>query len=167
MIFLRTIILVISIFLLTNFCYSQESKETVNDLQKPEKSSEIVTLDSKLCFNPEKKKPKLKAYKNYIKTKKGKTYFSDCCPIQVHKINNPTPIYPASAKFVNAKGRISVRVFVNEKGKVFWAEVESGHPLLRAIALKTACRTIFKPYVCYCGKKEVRQFQTIISYDFV
>ena len=162
----KIILSVILLFLLSVFHFSQKIEISVKDTENAEKTSEYIGLDSKICFNPEKKKPKLKSYKDYKKSKGKKIFYSDCCPIQIHEINNPKPIYPSDAKAVGAKGLVSVRVFVNEKGKVFWAEVESGHPLLRAIALRTACQTTFEPYVCICGKKEARQFQTVIYYNF-
>lgn len=62
-------------FLFSVQCFSQNTELSVNDSQKNEKVSEIISQDSKLCFNPEKRKPKLKSYKNYKKKMERKYFF--------------------------------------------------------------------------------------------
>jgi TonB family protein len=151
-------IMIVSI-LVASISYGQIVMST-NDFKI---TSEIVSSSSKLCFNA-KKKPKLKLSKHWTKVIGKKVLISDCCPMQVTAIEKPQIEYPQAARAVKVEGTVSVRVFVNEKGRVFWAEVENGHPLLRDIALKSACKTVFKPYIC-CQKKP-EQFQTIISYNF-
>jgi TonB family protein len=147
-------------FLFASVCFGQ----TVTSTNDANITSEIVSSSSKICFNT-KKKPKLKLSKHWTKVNGKKVLISDCCPLQATAIEKPQIEYPQAARAVKAEGTVSVRVFVNEKGKVFWAEVENGHPLLRDIALKSACKTVFKPYIC-CQKK-AEHFQTIISYNFI
>jgi len=62
-------------------------------------------------------------------------------------IKRPPVEYPANAKILRAQGAVAVKVMVNEQGKVIAAQVESGHPLLRAAALKVARGTEFSPMV--------------------
>jgi TonB family protein len=42
------------------------------------------------------------------------------------------------AKAAHASGTVVVRVILNEEGKVIAAQADSGHPLLRAAAVKAA-----------------------------
>ena len=165
--FSKLILLVVIFCFFSIAAFSQEVTVSVKDTASSKKNSGTVSSNSELCFNPEKKKPNLKPIKYESKINGKKIIISDCCPIQVFPIKTPEIIYPSAAKAVNAQGNVAVKVFVNEKGKVFWAEVDSGHPLLRAVALRVACQTVFKPYVCHCGKKRTGQFQTIINFNFV
>jgi TonB family protein len=60
-------------------------------------------------------------------------------------VSLPVPIYSAAARAVNAQGRVSVKVHVNEQGRVVSADVISGHPLLRSAAEKAARQARFSP----------------------
>jgi protein TonB len=55
------------------------------------------------------------------------------------------PTYSAAARAVNAQGRVSVKVVVNEQGRVVSADVVSGHPLLREAAERAARQARFSP----------------------
>ncbi len=60
-------------------------------------------------------------------------------------ISLPLPAYPASAKAVRAEGPVNVLVKINETGEVMDAQAVSGHPLLRAAAVKAAREARFNP----------------------
>ena len=58
----------------------------------------------------------------------------------------PVIPFPSIAKAARVTGTISVHVLVDEQGKVLYARVLSGHPLLRTAAQKGACETQFNVY---------------------
>jgi TonB family protein len=60
-------------------------------------------------------------------------------------ISLPKPAYPPEAKAEKASGVVPVKVVVDQKGRVVWAEAAEGHPLLRGPAVKAACRAWFSP----------------------
>lgn len=57
----------------------------------------------------------------------------------------PKPIYSAAAKAVHASGQVSVKVVIDENGKVVSANAVSGHPLLKASAESAARNARFSP----------------------
>ncbi|MGC2237004.1 MAG: TonB family protein [Pyrinomonadaceae bacterium] len=57
----------------------------------------------------------------------------------------PKPVYPQTAKTVNASGEVSVQVMIDENGKVISAKAVSGHPLLRTVSEQAARSAKFKP----------------------
>ena len=60
-------------------------------------------------------------------------------------ITLPKPDYPPAARAVRASGSVSVQVVVNEEGNVILASAVTGHPLLRAAAVKAARAAKFEP----------------------
>jgi TonB family protein len=54
------------------------------------------------------------------------------------------PEYPKAARAVNATGTVNVQVTINELGYVISAQAMSGHPLLRAAAVKAAKASKFR-----------------------
>ncbi len=60
-------------------------------------------------------------------------------------LSNPRPVYPAIAKAARASGVVTVRVLVDEQGKVIAAQAVSGAPLLRAAAVQAARKALFSP----------------------
>jgi TonB family protein len=62
-------------------------------------------------------------------------------------ISLPKPNYPPAARAVRASGSVNVQVTVDEKGSVTSASAVSGHPLLRAAAVKAAQEARFSPTV--------------------
>jgi TonB family protein len=62
-------------------------------------------------------------------------------------ISRVQPLYPASAKKVNASGKVEVQVTISVEGRVIEAVAVSGHPLLRSAALDAARRWVFKPTI--------------------
>lgn len=59
--------------------------------------------------------------------------------------NLPVPIYPATAKAVNAGGNVDVQVLIDENGTVVSAKAVSGHLLLRDSAERAARGARFSP----------------------
>lgn len=57
----------------------------------------------------------------------------------------PTPTYSAAARAVNAQGRVTVQITVDEYGKVISAKAVDGHPLLRSAAVEAAWKARFDP----------------------
>lgn len=57
----------------------------------------------------------------------------------------PQPAYSSTAKAVRAQGVVAVKVMVDESGKVIAAQVEGGHPLLRAETLLAARKLELEP----------------------
>jgi len=54
------------------------------------------------------------------------------------------PLYPASAKKMQAAGSVQVQVTISEEGRVIEATTVSGHPLLRNSAVDAARKWVFK-----------------------
>jgi TonB family protein len=76
----------------------------------------------------------------------------------------PQPDYPPIARTVHASGEVTVKVVVDEQGKVVAAQAVSGHPLLQAAAIKAAREAQFAPTLL--EGKPVKVVGTI-SYNFV
>lgn len=55
------------------------------------------------------------------------------------------PDYPPAARAVRASGAVNVQVLIDENGDVISASAVSGHPLLRASAVKAAKDSTFSP----------------------
>ena len=55
--------------------------------------------------------------------------------------------YPSAAVAVRAKGEVKIRVEINEKGKVKFAKILSGHKLLQRISEKAASLWEFNPWM--------------------
>ena len=60
-------------------------------------------------------------------------------------IELPQPSYPAIAKAARAEGEVSVRITVDESGRVVSASAVSGHPLLQQAAVAAAREARFEP----------------------
>jgi len=74
------------------------------------------------------------------------------------------PNYPAAAMAVRASGLVVVQIIVDEKGKVISASAISGHPLLRAAAVRAAMASKFA--VTLIGGMPVKT-SGVINYNFV
>jgi len=90
-------------------------------------------------------------------------------PVNVGQINGrainlPTPAYTPAARQAKASGRVTVRVVVDETGRVVAATATSGHPLLRRSAVQAARRSQFKP-VTRNGQNV--KSTGVIAYNFV
>lgn len=58
-------------------------------------------------------------------------------------ISLPAPVYPTRAQSAGVHGTVTVRVLINEDGRVIEAKAISGHPMLREEAVKAAYRASF------------------------
>jgi TonB family protein len=65
--------------------------------------------------------------------------------VQGWAVTRVKPIYPASARKMNAHGPVEVRIIISPEGKVIAAEAISGHLALRTAAVEAARGWIFKP----------------------
>lgn len=84
--------------------------------------------------------------------------------LNIKAIEIPKPEYPAEAKAAKISGEVKVGAVIDETGKVVWARVESGHPLLQAAVKRVVCQARFKP-VTISGKPIT--VNGIITYKFV
>jgi len=76
----------------------------------------------------------------------------------------PKPDYPAAAAAVRAGGAVAVQVLVDENGDVIFAKAVSGHPLLRAAAVKAAREAKFSPTMLSGEQVKV---SGVVTYNFV
>ena len=76
----------------------------------------------------------------------------------------PTPVYPPAAKAVRAEGAVNVQVVIDINGDVISASAVSGHPLLRAAAVKAAREAKFSP-MTYTGPPV--NVTGVLVYNFV
>src|SRR5262245_29629793 len=60
-------------------------------------------------------------------------------------ITRAKPVYPISARSMNAYGKVDVRVVISETGRVIEATAISGHPALRNAAMDAARQWVYKP----------------------
>jgi len=67
-------------------------------------------------------------------------------------IDIPKPEYPAEAKAKKIDGEVKASIFVDETGKVVWARVDNGHPLLQEAVKKVVCKAV----------SSLRRFQGIL-----
>ena len=79
-------------------------------------------------------------------------------------IELPKPEYPIEAKAAKVSGVVKVIVVVDEDGKVIWARIQSGHPLLQSSVRSVACRARFKP-IKVAGRP-IKAFG-VLTYRFV
>lgn len=75
-----------------------------------------------------------------------------------------TPSYPDMAKKMNAKGKVTVLITLDEEGKVISAKATSGHSLLRSASEDAARNSKFKPALA--GNRPVKA-TGYITYNFV
>lgn len=81
------------------------------------------------------------------------------CPTRVVK-----PYYPPRAKRLNISNQVKVETIVDEKGKVIYAKVIKGHPLLRESARRAAYLSTYTPKKS-CDNKSIK-FRWTITYNF-
>lgn len=60
-------------------------------------------------------------------------------------LNVPHPIYPQAARAARIEGDVITSMIVDEEGKVIWAEIIEGHPILRAAVKEVVCEASFTP----------------------
>jgi|SRR4051812_16692781 TonB family protein len=79
-------------------------------------------------------------------------------------INIPKPVYPAAAKDAKISGVVKAVVVIDETGKVMWARVPNGNPLLRDAVKTVVCQARVKPI--RLARHPVK-FTGILTYRFV
>jgi TonB family protein len=67
--------------------------------------------------------------------------------LQGSAITRVNPVYPPSARKMNATGTVEVEVTISEKGLVIGATAVSGHFALRSAAVEAARKWVFKPAI--------------------
>src|SRR5262249_10184707 len=65
--------------------------------------------------------------------------------LRANAITRIKPIYPQSAKMMNAFGEVKVQIMISEAGRVISAKAISGHLALRNAAVDAAYKWVFKP----------------------
>jgi TonB family protein len=78
-------------------------------------------------------------------------------------IKKRSPSYPMSARFMNAMGKVEVRIVISEGGTVIEAEVISGHAALRNEAVDAAKQWVFKPTTINGVPTKV---ETVLTFNF-
>jgi TonB family protein len=78
-------------------------------------------------------------------------------------ITRVRPVYPSSAKMMNALGIVKVRITISEVGRVIQAKAISGHMALRSAVLEAAYKWVFKPTTLNGVPVKV---QGILTFDF-
>ncbi len=73
------------------------------------------------------------------------------------------PVYPASARAMNAFGNVEVRIVISEAGRVIEATAISGHPALRTAAMDAARQWVYKPTTLNGVPVKV---ETVLSFTF-
>ncbi len=128
----------------------------VNDFTRASEDLVIQKQPSKI--QPVKKPTKVKA--ESIDT----SPIVSLCVVNGKAINLEKPEYPKAAKAVKAAGEVNVQVIIDKKGNVIEAKAVSGHPLLRANAVKAALKSTFEP-VKLSGKPV--KVSSVIVYKFL
>ena len=65
--------------------------------------------------------------------------------LQSKVIDIPKPVYPREAKDAKITGVVTAHVVVDETGKVIWARVVTGDPLLQGAVKSVVCLARLKP----------------------
>ena len=78
-------------------------------------------------------------------------------------ISLPKPPFPAAAKAVRAKGKVTIAIVISKTGKVISAKAISGHPLLRKVSEAAARKAKFSPTILTKVPVEV---SGVIVYNF-
>jgi TonB family protein len=75
-----------------------------------------------------------------------------------------TPSYPPEARAARVSGTVAVQIVFDEQGKVIWARVTSGHPMLRTVCEDAARQSTFPPTKLSGQPVKVRG---VVVYNFV
>jgi TonB family protein len=82
--------------------------------------------------------------------------------VQSRAITRAKPVYPLSAKKMNATGAVEVEITISEEGLVIEAVAVSGHIALRSAAVDAARKWVFKPAVFNGAPVKVKSSLTFI-----
>jgi len=66
-------------------------------------------------------------------------------------INRVDPAYPPLAKVNYIEGQVNIEMLVSDQGRVAWAHVLQGNPILAAAALRAVRRWLYRPLVTARG----------------
>ena len=139
---------------------SQTKEEKQDELWKQNLYKENVKYEDFACNKEDSDTVKV-----FFVSRPLKTILPIChndCPIIKCR---PVVRFPPAAKAVRVTGKVSVHVLVDDKGKVLYARVLDGHPLLWVAARKGACETQFQEYPY--GKHQGVMHFTVDDYEFL
>ncbi|MGH9769541.1 MAG: energy transducer TonB [Blastocatellia bacterium] len=77
-------------------------------------------------------------------------------------ITRVKPVYPPSAKKMNAAGTVEVQITISEEGLVVEATAISGHFALRSAAVEAARKWVFKPAIFNGAPVKVKSVLTFV-----
>src|SRR5262245_13302230 len=83
--------------------------------------------------------------------------------LRANSIIRAKPVYPQSAKMMNAYGEVKVQVIISELGRVVAAKAVSGHMALRGAAVEAAYKWVFKS-ITFNGVPA--KAEGILTFDF-
>ena len=86
--------------------------------------------------------------------------WSNECPVRII-----LPVYPREAIRLKISGPVEVEGIVNEKGRVIFAQVMHGNPLLAKSAVAAAYKARFSPRTS-CNGRPIK-FRRLIAYNFL
>jgi TonB family protein len=81
---------------------------------------------------------------------------------QSRAINKVKPVYPPTAKKLNATGKVEVEITISEGGLVIEATAISGHLALRSAAVEAARKWVFKPAILNGAPVRVKSVLTFV-----
>jgi TonB family protein len=82
--------------------------------------------------------------------------------LQDRVITMVQPVYPPSAKMINATGTVEVQVSISQEGLVVEAEAINGHFALRKAAVEAARKWVFKPVIFNGAPVRVKSVLTFV-----
>ena len=82
--------------------------------------------------------------------------------VQSRAITRIKPVYPPSARNMNATGAVEVEITISEEGLVAEATAVSGHIALRSAAVEAARKWVFKPAVFNGAPVKVKSVLTFV-----
>lgn len=122
----------------------------------------ILSLQSKIIEDCEKEieASQIKNFGKVLPKISGECEWTNIgCPISLVK-----PAYPVSAKKYGFKGNVKVLIFIDEEGKVVYAEAVKGKKIFYNNAEKAAMLSLYSPKIV-CGKKVMQK--KFIDYNFL
>ncbi len=138
-------------------CQLTFSQQVVND-----KAIQQTNVESR---QPKKETKPKNDYADCLNAKHPKRkYIISAGVLNARAIDIPKPEYPAKARAEKVAGEVKVSVVVEESGKVVWARVDNGHPLLQEAVKKVVCQAVFKPATI---SGHPYSFSGLITYRFV
>jgi protein TonB len=82
--------------------------------------------------------------------------------LQDRVITRVQPVYPPSAKAINATGSVEVQVTISQEGLVVEAVAINGHFALRKAAVEAARKWVFKPVIFNAAPVRVKSVLTFV-----